>query len=48
MRNIHIDITPIAGVDVAKDLDDAVIVEIRQALLDHGVIFFRGQTLDIE
>ncbi len=56
MRNSHIDITPIAGalgaeiagVDVAKDLDEAVIVEIRQALLDHGVIFFRGQTLNIE
>ncbi len=54
MRNSHIDIHPIAGalgaeiggVDVAEDLDDAVIGEIRQALLDHGVIFFRDQKLD--
>jgi len=54
MRNSHIDIHPIAGalgaeiggIDVAKDLDDAVIGEIRQALLDHGVIFFRDQKLD--
>jgi alpha-ketoglutarate-dependent taurine dioxygenase len=31
---------------VAQDLDDAVIAEIRQALLDHGVIFFRDQKPD--
>ena len=56
MRNSHIEIAPIAGalgaeisgVDVAQDLDDGVIGEIRQALLDHGVIFFRGQTLSVE
>jgi taurine dioxygenase len=43
MRNSHIEIQPIAGalgaeiggVDVAEDLDDAVIGEIRQALLDY-------------
>ncbi len=54
MRNRHIEIHPIAGalgaeiggVDVAEELDDAVIGEIRQALLDHGVIFFRDQKLD--
>ena len=54
MRNHPIDIHPIAGalgaeiggVNVAADLDDAVIGEIRQALLDHGVIFFRDQNLD--
>src|SRR6185437_15422799 len=54
MRNSHIEIAPIAGalgaeiggVDVAQDLDDAVIREIRQALLDYGVIFFRGQKLE--
>jgi taurine dioxygenase len=54
MQNTHIDISPIAGalgaeiggVDVARDLDDGVIGEIRQALLDHGVIFFRDQKLD--
>jgi taurine dioxygenase len=56
MRNSHIEISPIAGalgaeiggVDVAQDLDDVVISEIRQALLDHGVIFFRDQQLDID
>ncbi len=36
----------IAGVDIADDLDDDVIAEIRQALIDHGVIFFRDQDLD--
>ena len=54
MRNRHIEIHPIAGalgaeiggVDVAEELDDALIGEIRQALLDHGVIFFRDQKLD--
>jgi taurine dioxygenase len=56
MRNSHIEVLPIAGalgaeiggVDVAQDLDDAVISKIRQALLDHGVIFFHGQKLDID
>ena len=56
MRNSHIAVAPIAGalgaeiggVDVAQDLDAAVIGEIRQALLDHGVIFFRDQKLDRE
>lgn len=56
MRNRHIEVSPIAGalgaeiggVNVADALDDAVIGEIRQALLDHGVIFFRDQTLDRE
>jgi len=55
MRNTHIEVSPIAGalgaeiagVDVSQDLPDAVIGEIRQALLDHGVIFFRDQTLDV-
>ncbi len=54
MRNSSIEVHPIAGalgaeiggVDVAADLDAAVIGEIRQALLDFGVIFFRDQTLD--
>ena len=35
----------IGGVDIACDLDDAVIAEIRRAFLEHLVIFFRGQTL---
>ena len=53
----HISVRPISGcvgaeiggVDIADDLDDAVIAEIRRALLDHLVIFFRDQDLrDIE
>jgi taurine dioxygenase len=56
MRNRQIEIAPIAGalgaeiggVDAARDLDDGVISEIRQALLDYGVIFFRNQTIDRE
>jgi taurine dioxygenase len=35
----------VAGPDLSRDLDDAVLAEIRTALLDHLVIFFRGQTL---
>ena len=39
----------IGGVNIAEDLDDATIAEIRQALLDHLVIFFRDQDItDIE
>ena len=56
MHNTHIDIRPIAGnigaeihgVDISTDLPDAAIGEIRQALLDHCVIFFRDQTLNVE
>ena len=33
----------IGGVDLAEDLDDVTIGEIRRALLDHGVVFFRNQ-----
>ena len=38
----------IAGVDLSQDLPDAAIVAIRQALLDHQVIFFRDQALTPE
>jgi taurine dioxygenase len=56
MRNSRIDVQPIAGalgaeihgVDVAAELDAATIADIRGALLDHGVIFFRDQKLDID
>ncbi len=56
MRNSRIEVRPIAGalgaevhgVDVAADLDEGTIGEIRQALLDHCVIFFRDQKLDAE
>ena len=52
MRNYkHIEVRPIAGalgaeisgVDMARDLDDEVAAEVRQALLDHLVIFLRDQ-----
>tara|TARA_R110000787_G_scaffold16622_33_gene51109 strand:- start:21511 stop:22401 length:891 start_codon:yes stop_codon:yes gene_type:complete len=50
-RYRRITVTPQSGsigallgnVDMAEDLDDEVIGEIRQALLDHLVIFFDGQ-----
>jgi taurine dioxygenase len=57
MRNRRIEVQPIAGacgaelhgVDLAAAVDDdATIAEIRQALLDHCVIFFRDQTLEPE
>jgi taurine dioxygenase len=49
----HVEVSPISGalgaeiggVDVARDLDDEVIAEIRRALRDHLVIFFRDQKL---
>ena len=37
----------ILGVDLGMDMSDAVIAAIRQALLDHCVIFFRDQKIDI-
>lgn len=36
----------IRGVDISQELDEANVAEIRQALLDHHVIFFRDQDLD--
>jgi len=56
MRNSRIEVRPIAGtigaeihnVDVSEDLDEATVADIRKALLDHCVIFFRGQKLDAE
>ena len=36
----------IGGVDIAAGVDDETIAEIRRALLEHLVIFFRGQRLD--
>ncbi|WP_159661916.1 TauD/TfdA dioxygenase family protein [Streptomyces mexicanus] len=36
----------ISGVDLAADLDDAVVGEIREAVLRWKVVFFRGQRLD--
>ena len=53
MRNTTLEIHPIAGalgaelhgVDLSEDLSDATVAAIRQALLDHLVIFFRDQEL---
>jgi taurine dioxygenase len=49
----HIEVRPIAGalgaeivgVDIARPLEGEVVLEIRQAFLDHLVIFFRNQKL---
>lgn len=49
----HIEVRPIAGalgaeihgVDIGRPLDGALVAELRQAFLDHLVIFFRNQTL---
>ena len=38
----------VGGVDLAADLDDAVIAEIRAALCEHGVVFLRDQSLTPE
>jgi taurine dioxygenase len=56
MRNDRIEIRPIAGnigaeifgVDIAANPDDETIGQVRQALLDHCVIFFRDQDFDAE
>ena len=38
----------IHGVDLARDTDDATIAGIREALLEHCVVFFRDQTLNAD
>ena len=53
MRTNHLTVRPVSGscgaevlgCDVSQDLDADTILDIRAALLDHGVIFFRDQTL---
>ena len=54
MRNYrHIEVRPIAGalgaeihgVDISRDLADDVVAEMRQAFLDHLVVFLRDQTV---
>jgi taurine dioxygenase len=50
----HLEIKPIAGrigakilgIDLSENLSDAIISEIRQALIQYKVIFFRNQNLD--
>ena len=52
----HVTVAPVAGacgaivggVDLSRDLEDEVIAEIRRAVLDHKVVFFRGQSLTAE
>jgi taurine dioxygenase len=56
MRNTHIEVRPISGaggaeisgVDLSRDLDDAVIAEIRAALCEHAVVFFHDQELSVD
>lgn len=38
----------IEGVQLGDELDDATVATIRKALLDHGVLFFRGQQASVE
>ena len=53
MRNAPFETRPIAGaigaelhgVDIGGDIPDSAVAAIRQALLEHGVIFFRDQHL---
>ena len=53
MRNTRLDVQPIAGsmgaeiygVDLAEELNDETFGEIHEAVLDHGAIFFRDQTI---
>jgi len=51
-RNIQIDRAGpnvgafVDGIDLADDLDAAAIGQLRAALGDHGVLFFRGQSLE--
>ena len=35
----------LSGIDLASDLDDTTIAEVRRALLHHGVVFFRDQKI---
>lgn len=56
MNYRHIETTPlspllgaeISGLDLSKPLPDAVVAEVRQALVNHGVIGFRDQTLSVD
>jgi taurine dioxygenase len=56
MRNSRIEVCPIAGacgaeiagVRIGDDIDDATIADIRRALNQHGVVFFRDQDFDAE
>jgi taurine dioxygenase len=55
-RYRRVTVEPVSGaggavvgeVDLAGELDDDVVAEMRRAILDHHVLFFRGQTLTPE
>ena len=55
MRNSRLEVRPISGaggaeifgVDVAQPLDDGTVGEIRDALNEHCVVFFRDQEIDV-
>jgi taurine dioxygenase len=55
MRNSRIEVRPISGaggaeifgVDVGQELDDGTVGEIRGALNEHCVVFFRDQEIDV-
>ena len=38
----------VGGIDLGAELSDEVIAQIRHALLEHCVLFFRDQSLDVE
>jgi taurine dioxygenase len=56
MRNTRFEVRPtsgalgaeLLGIDLAKDLDDEAVADIREAFDAHGVIFFRDQKLTPE
>ena len=56
MRNARLNVRPTSGalgaeitdIDLSRDLDAGAVVGIREALGEHGVVFFRGQKLTPE
>src|SRR6476620_5063220 len=56
MRNTRFEVRPtsgalgaeLLGIDLASDLDDGAVADIREAFNEHGVIFFRDQKLTPE
>ena len=56
MRNTRFEVRPssgalgaeLLGIDLAQPLDDGAVAEIRDALHEHGVVFFRDQRLSPE
>ena len=38
----------VSGVDLSQELDDATVSAIHDALMDHQVLFFRDQALDVD